>query len=258
MIDSLLASLSVDVWTLLLLAAISFFAAVVSGMSGMGGGLIISIVITPIVGIEALVPTISLAMLLAHMARVWVYRQDIRWREALIVVAVAAPMAIAGSSVYASLSASTIGVVLGIFLLLSVPLRRHLQKRSFRLAAPGLVVCSAGYGFISGTTLGGGLLIIPVLMSTGLLGMHLIATDAVIGLSVLVAKTTTYGQFDLLDLRLTLFGLLIGLCMIPGTYVAGWLVRRTGVRLHTILMEGVIVVGGLGFLWRGLGGGVGG
>jgi uncharacterized membrane protein YfcA len=250
MIGSMLDVLAIDGWTLLLLASIAFAAAVISGMSGMGGGLIVSIVITPLIGVQALVPTISLAMLMAHVARVWVYRHDVRWREAALVIAVAVPTAIAGSSFYAALTSEAIGAVIGVFLLLSVPARRYLQKRSFRLNAPGLLACSAGFGFVSGTTLGGGLLIIPVLMSAGLLGMHLIATDAVIGLSVLIAKTTTYGQFSLLDARLTLFGVLIGLCMIPGTYVASWLVRRTGIRLHTLLMEAVIVIGGLGFLWR--------
>lgn len=248
--ESFLEIMAVDGWTLALLSAISFLAAVVSGMSGMGGGLIVSIVVTPIIGIEALVPTISLAMLIAHAVRVWVYRHEVKWREALMVVAMAVPAAVFGATFYASLTSTAIGAILGAFLLVSVPARRCLQRRSFRLAAPGLLACSAGYGFISGTTLGGGLLIIPVLMSAGLLGMHLIATDAVIGLSVLIAKTTTYGQFSLLDTRLVLFGLLIGAWMVPGTYVASWLVRRTGIRLHTLLMEAIIVAGGIGFLWR--------
>lgn len=246
--------MAVDGGTLILLSAIAFVAAVVSGMSGMGGGLIVSIFVAPLVGVEALVPTVGLAMLIAHVARVWVYRRDVIWREAGLVVAVAVPAAVVGSTFYASLTSSAIGAVLGLFLMASVPARRYLQRRSFRLGAPGLMACSAGYGFISGTTLGGGLLIIPVLMSAGLLGMHLIATDAAIGLFVLIAKTMTYGQFSLLDLRLTLFGLLIGACMIPGTYVAGWLVRRTGLRIHTLLMEAIILVAGASFLWRGVGG----
>lgn len=250
MMEGLFGALAIDGWTFATLASISFVAAVVSGMSGMGGGLIVSIFITPVIGVDALVPTISLAMLLAHVARVWVYRRDIRWRKALIVVAVAVPAAIAGSTFYAALTSAAIGAVIGVFLLLTVPLRRYMQKRSFHLATPGLMACSAGYGFISGTTLGGGLLIIPVLMSAGLLGMNLIATDAVIGLSVLIAKTSTYGQFSLLDGRLAAIGLLVGGCMIPGTYVASWLVRRTGIRLHTALMEVVIVIGGLSFIWR--------
>lgn len=244
--------MAVDGWTLVVLSAISFVAAVVSGMSGMGGGLIVSIFITPVVGVDALVPTISLAMLIAHVVRVWVYRHDVKWREALLVTAVAVPAAVVGSSFYASLTSAAIGAVIGIFLIVTVPARRYLQKRSFRLSAPGLMACSAGYGFVSGTTLGGGLLIIPVLMSAGVLGMNLLATDAVVGLSVLVAKTTTYGQFSLLDARLVLFGLLIGAWMVPGTYVASWLVRRTGITLHTMLMETVIVAGGLAFLWRAL------
>jgi uncharacterized protein len=234
------------------LVLISFVAAIVGGMSGMGGGILVSIFIAPIIGVRALVPTLAIAMLIAHLSRVWVYRRDIDWRVAAIVAATSIPAVVLGSILYVDLSAPIIGAVLGLFLIASIPLRRIADRRLMRMPPAGLAAASGGFGFLSGLTLGGGMLVIPILMSAGLLGPALIATDAVIGLGVLIAKASTFSGFELLTDQLVLVGLLIGTCMIPGTFVARALVVRTGIRLHTALMETIVVLGGLSFLWRAL------
>ena len=76
---------------LALLAAVAFVAATVSGMSGVGGGLLLAIFIAPIVGVKAVVPTVGVATLIAHVVRVWVYREHIVWRPALVMLARCAP-----------------------------------------------------------------------------------------------------------------------------------------------------------------------
>ena len=58
-----------------LLAGVAFVAATVSGMSGVGGGLLLAIFIAPVVGVKAVVPTVGIATLIAHVVRVWVYRE---------------------------------------------------------------------------------------------------------------------------------------------------------------------------------------
>lgn len=252
--SDLLNTLSIDGPTLVMICAVAFAAAVASGMSGMGGSMILSIVIAPLIGVEAIVPTLGVAMLIAHLARVLVYRREVVWPRAFLVTVAAVPSAIVGSMIYASLDTGSIAIAIGLFLIGSVPLRRYFQKHALRLNTPGLIACSAGFGAISGTTIGGGVIVIPILMAAGLFGIHLVATDAVIGLSVLVAKTVTYARFELIGLRLAILGLLVGLCMIPGTFVARWLVLRTGVRIHTLMMEALVVAGGILFLWEAVGG----
>ena len=36
----------------------------------------------------------------------------------------------------------------------------------------------------------------------------------------------------------------MSLCTIPGTWVATWIVRRTDIRIHSLLMEGLVGAGG--------------
>ena len=45
-------------------------------------------------------------------------------------------------------------------------------------------------------------------------------------------------------------GVLIGLCTAPGAFVARWLLARIPLKVHTAIMEIVVLAGGAGFLWR--------
>jgi uncharacterized protein len=40
----------------------------------------------------------------------------------------------------------------------------------------------------------------------------------------------------------------MGVCTIPGTWVAAWIVKRTDIRIHTVFMEGLVMVGGIATL----------
>jgi uncharacterized membrane protein YfcA len=235
---------------LAVLAAVAFVAATVSGMSGVGGGLLLAIFIAPIVGVKAVVPTVGVATLIAHVVRVWVYREGIVWRPALVMLAGAVPATVASARLYVALPADVIAVILGIFLLASIPLRRLMARREVRFGARSLGLIGAVYGFLSGTTIGGGVLVIPALLGAGLAGMTLLATDAVIGLSVLTVKAVAFGGFDVLTPRLLAIGCLLGLWMIPGTYFARWLLLRTPLHLHVVAMEAIIALGAASFLWR--------
>jgi uncharacterized protein len=237
---------------LALLAAVAFVAATVSGMSGVGGGLLLAIFIAPVVGVKAVVPTVGVAALIAHVARVWVYRERIVWRPALVMLLGAVPATIASARLYVALPADVIAVILGIFLLASIPLRRFMARRDLRFGSRSLGLIGATYGFLAGTTIGGGILVIPALLGAGLAGIALLATDAVIGLSILTVKTVVFGRFDVLTPRLLVIGCLLGLCMIPGTYFARWLILRTPLHVHIVAMEVIVALGACSFLWRAL------
>ncbi|EAR52682.1 hypothetical protein OG2516_00609 [Oceanicola granulosus HTCC2516] len=41
----------------------------------------------------------------------------------------------------------------------------------------------------------------------------------------------------------------MGLCALPGTWAGAWLVRRTPLRVHTVLIEALIACGGAILIW---------
>lgn len=75
-------------------------------------------------------------------------------------------------------------------------------------------------------------------------------TVAVLGLGLNVTKSLVFGFSPLLNGELIVTGILIGLLTIPGTYCGRWLVTRTPLRLHTALMEVLILGGACYFLWQ--------
>jgi uncharacterized membrane protein YfcA len=247
----------VDGPALALVAVVAFGGAIVSGMSGFGGGLILPPVLAPIVGVEAVVPILSVSGLIVNANRFWIYRRAVDRRLTVAALAAIVPGVAVGASVYVNLSATAIGVLLGAFLILAVPAGRWLAARKLRLNAVGLGLGGGAYGVVSGATAGVGVLIVPFLLGAGLIGPAFLATDSAISIGINVIKTALFGGYRVLTPGLLLGGLLIGLCMIPGNYVARAILRRTSFTLHRLLLEALVIAGGASLLWRswaGLGG----
>ena len=241
---------SVTIGTFLLIAAVAVFGAVISGMSGFGGGLLISAFLAPIVGVKALVPVIGVVMLLNNASRVWVYRKALDVKTAALVTACAAPTAVLGAILYIELDVTVITAILGCVMIGSVPLRRWLAHREIRFNRVGLGIFGGVFGFLNATMVGTGLLVVPALMGAGLLSQALLATDSAIAVGVNIVKAVIFGSHGVLTPGLTIAAIIVGLCTVPGTWLAAWIVKRTEVRIHTYLMEGLIIIGGISFFWR--------
>jgi len=131
-----------------------------------------------------------------------------------------------------------------------VPLRRLLARAGWRLGPRGVAAAGAGFGLVNGAMTGAGLLLISTLMAAGMQGAALIATDAIVSVAMGFAKVALFGGVARLDAQLAAAGLLIGIATVPGAFVARWLMAHIPLRVHTLLMEAVVLIGGAGFLWR--------
>ena len=246
------SAFDLTVWTepatILLVMAVCFAAAAPSGLSGFGAGLIITTFITPIIGAKAVLPALSVIMLITNASRVAFFRGSLDWRVLGLVVAAAVPSSVVGARVYVELDSIWVQVFLGLVLIVSIPLRRWLAGRAFRAGTASLLLFGLIWGFLSSILVGAGVLVIPMLLGAGLAGPALLATDAAIAVIVNVPKIAAFGRFDALDLPLFAASLAMGLCTIPGTWIAAWIVRRTDIRIHTLLMEALVVLGGTAIL----------
>jgi uncharacterized membrane protein YfcA len=228
-----------------LVMAVCFFAAALSGMSGFGAGLLITLAITPIIGAKAVIPALSVLMLITNFSRVMFFWTTLDLRVLALIVATAVPASVLGARVYVELDVDLVRVLLGAVLILSIPLRRWIAGREL-VAGPGvLLTFGAGFGFLSSILVGAGILVIPMLLGAGLAGPALLATDAAIAVVVNVVKIVAFGRLDALDLPLFVASVAMGLCTVPGTWVAAWIVRRTDIRVHTVIMEAIVMLGGL-------------
>lgn len=232
--------------------AVCFLAAALGGVAGMGSGLIITLFITPIIGAKAVVPVISVLMLINNSSRVWFCRDALVPGRVALIAGVAIPMSALGAMVYVRLDGAFIQVLLGGILMASIPLRRWMAERQITPGTVQVVAVSGLYGFLSSIIVGAGMLVLPILMGFGLTGTALLATDAAIAVLLNAGKVVFFSSLDALSLQLFGLALVMGLSTIPGTWVGVWLVRKTSVRVHTLFIEGLIVLGGSSLVWGGL------
>lgn len=243
---------------LALIVLVAFGSALFQSVGGFAGGLLLAIGLAPILGVKETVPVTATAMIVAHSARIWVFRRAVDWRAFTCVFAAALPGIVAGALLYISLPTHVVALVLGVFLIATLPLRRQMAKRAFREGPTGLAMAGVPYGLVSGTTFGAGIMLAPFLLGAGLFGEHLVATVAALGFGLNLTKSVVFGLSPLLTPSLMLKGVLIGLCTIPVAYAGRWIVRNTPIRIHTLFLEFLILCGAGYFLWKaaeGLGAG---
>jgi uncharacterized membrane protein YfcA len=166
------------------------------------------------------------------------------------VLACALPFLVLGTWIYSSLDARVIGTVLGIVVIASVPLRRALNRRKMALGDTGLAVGSTVFGLASGLTSGVGVILVSLLLGTGMSGSAVLATDALVSIALDVCKAALFQRLALLDERIFVTGVVIGVATIPGSAIAAWLVNRMHAHLHVLFLESLILIGGASLLWN--------
>jgi uncharacterized membrane protein YfcA len=234
----------------LVVGVVAFAASILGGLAGYGTGLVLPVVLAPVVGVANVVPVMALAMVLNNGSRVAAFWRDVQWPHVRRVLLLGLPACVAGAYGYTLLDARWVALLIGLFLLASIPLRRALKRANYELGARGEVGAGAGFGFINGGMTGTGVLLISLLMAGGVQGAGLIATDATISVIMGLFKVAIFGGFDRLDASLAIAAVLIGLCTTPGAFVARRLLTLIPAGAHMLLMEAVVLIGGAGFVWR--------
>lgn len=233
-----------------LLAA--FGSAVIGGMGGFGTGVILTAVLVPIIGVKSVVPVLSLAGVLINVGRFWFYRRSVNWAVTRTVLLTAIPFLVVGTMLYSGLDARALGVLIGVLILLSIPIRRFLKARSITIGTRGLAIGGGVFGFVNGFASGMGVIVVSLLLGAGLGGQAVLATDAMIAIVIDLLRAALFGKFELLDGSAAMLGLAIGLATLPGSWIASLLVNRLKVHLHVLFMEALIVLGGSLILWNSL------
>lgn len=243
-------SFSIAATDLILCVSAGFFVSVIGGLAGYGTGLLLPLVLVPIVGPEPVVPIIGVTALFTNAGRIAAFRDAIEWRFVGRILLLALPCAIAGASFYSALSGRGVLLLLGLTLLALVPLRRILKFHGIQLTEGGMIPFGALFGLLAGGTSGAGVILISALMASGVSGPGVIATDAVISLATGLVKSSSFAALGALTAEHGLLAVLIGCATFPGGYAARWIMKHLSVKLHAALLEGAVVVGALGLLWR--------
>jgi uncharacterized membrane protein YfcA len=235
---------------LLLIAVAGLITAVIGGIAGYGTGALMPLVLVPIVGPEPVVPIIAISAIFNNVSRATLFRSLIDWRRVPLVLLPALPTCVLGAFLYTMLDGRGALIVIGSMLVASVPLRRVLKTRGVRLGPVGLATSATAWGVLVGGTSGAGIILISMLMAAGLEGAAVIATDAAISAVTGVLKFSVFGAAGAVTTQVLAIGLMMGLIAIPGAWLAKRLVERLPIKLHTAILDGVVILGGTVMLVR--------
>lgn len=235
---------------LLLIAVAGLAAAVVGGVAGYGTGALMPLVLVPIVGAEPVVPIIAISAIFNNFSRATVFRHLVDWRRVPLVLLPALPTCALGAFLYTMLDGRGALIVIGSMLVASVPLRRVLKQRGVRLGHVGLAASATGWGVLVGGTSGAGIILISLLMAAGLEGAAVIATDAAISTVTGLLKFSVFGASGVVTAQVLAIGLMMGIVALPGAWLARRLAEHLPIKVHTAILDGVVILGGAVMLMR--------
>jgi len=245
MLESLFAALvAISAAELALIAVVALFASMVGGITGYGTGALMPLVLVPVLGPEPVVPIIAISALFNNSWRALAFRRLIDWRRALLVAVFSTPLCIVTAYGYTLLTGKGAAIVIGAMLMLTVPLRYWFRRHVMALDQKGLAVGAVIYGAAVGGTVGAGVILLSILMAAGLQGAAVIATDAVISIAVTAVRMAVFGFSGVIDTRVVAFALLIGAVALPGAFLARALVMRMSLKVHTAIIDGIVLTGG--------------
>ncbi len=199
---------------MLLLATLGLLAGLITTLSGFGGGLLLVTALALLWDPLTALTLSSLALLFGNAQRLWLFRRDWDRRLALPVVVGAIPGALAGALL--ATKAPTWILQVAIVAMTFIALLRLVAPSRITLPTSLLGPGACGVGLLSATTGGGGFLLGPLLLSTGISGGRYIATGASAGTAIHLFRVTGYSTTGIIDFSLINSVIIITLAILLG------------------------------------------
>ncbi|WP_298940393.1 sulfite exporter TauE/SafE family protein [uncultured Dysgonomonas sp.] len=229
--------------TLLILFAVSWLAAAISGIAGFGGALLLLPVISHFIGIKAAIPVLTIAQLFGNASRVWFGRKQLQWNPILFFLAGSIPFSIIGSRMLVSAPSELLLKGVGVLLLLIVMYRRSGLK-VITTNYKWLVVGGIITGFLSGIAGSAGPLGAACFISLNLNPIAYISSEAFTALSMHITKTIVYQKYALIGTKELGYGLVCGVAMIIGSYTGKKLIEHLSKDKFQIVVDILLVLSG--------------
>ncbi|MEP0945070.1 MAG: sulfite exporter TauE/SafE family protein [Rhizobiaceae bacterium] len=238
--------------TIVIVGLLAIVTAAVHGATGVAGGFLMTAALAFVIGVKPVVPVMSVALLISHLIRIFLNRNDFNKEVFWLVFLPATPCIIAAAWVYGKMSSTLIAVVLGLVILALIPLRRWADARQIRTTRGSLISVAMVYGSISGASVGSGMLLVPFILGYGLTKEAFVATLAAIAFTTNMTRIGVYSSTSMLDPQFLLLGIFVGLMTIPGNLLGRHILRRMTNQRHALLVDLLTIFGALNFFWMAL------
>ncbi|MCB1672818.1 MAG: sulfite exporter TauE/SafE family protein, partial [Pseudomonadales bacterium] len=150
-----------------LIGASAFLTGILHGATGMAGGVVMTAILSQVLGIKVAIPVMTCALVISHLSRVVIYWQNTDWRVARIVLLFGLPGTFLGALIFTRLDAGTVATVFALFLISSIPIRYWARRHHLRTGPVLLAGASTMWGVLAGNVVGPGFFLTPFLLGTG-------------------------------------------------------------------------------------------
>ena len=238
--------------TLAAIAAAAVVTSSIHGAIGLAGGLLMTAILALLIGVRPSVPVMSIALLISHGSRSLIYVKSFNFQAYSVVMIAATPFILLTGYIYTVLPVRALAGVLAVIIFATIPLRHWAAAREIRAGRGMLGTAAAVYGFFAGASIGAAAMLSPFLLGFGLVKEAFVGTMAGIALTTNAVRIGIFGTLDLITAQFAALGLLVGLIMIPGNYIGRTILRRLSIAQHGYLVDGMVVLGGMNFLYLAL------
>ena len=199
---------------MLLLVAVAVFAGALTTISGFGGGILLLLAVTAIEGAKPALAATALALLVANVHRIWLYRRDVGARVTVPLLVGLVPGSLVGGLVAAAIPEALVhAAMLG---LVSLSLARVWFDWEWTLGGHTLRFSGFVVGILAGAAGGAGVLVGPIVLAAGLAGRRYLATVAVSAVAMHVARLVGYGTGGLVTADVVRTALILAPALLVG------------------------------------------
>ena len=226
---------------IIILTVAGFAAGLLSGTVGFGGSMILLPAITTCYGIEVAVPMATVAQLLSNIFRTGAGFKSIRWRKVGFFLILAAPLTIVGAYGFVvvpkEVMTRILCVLLTVFALLDLSEKFRLPRSRWTMLAGGAVS-----GIVNGLLCLSGPISSAVFLTLGLSPVAYIASEAAAAVVMHIIQLVMYGEFELLGRQILLEGMLLGVAMVAGNYIAMRRIQTIRRKMYRRIVAAVMVI----------------
>lgn len=222
------------------LIVVGVLAGFLSGAVGFGGGMVLLPVITYFYGVEVAVPVSTIAQLLSNLSRVGMGWREVQWRQVARFLVLAAPLTALGAFGFAQIDKSLMTKILCLFLIVFA-IMKLMGKMQLPKTRATMLVGGGVTGLINGLLGISGPLSSAVFLTLGLSPVAYIASEAAAAAAMHIVKAIMYGKLQLLDWAAFANGLIIGVAMMVGNFIAIHAIKKIDKKRYQKIVAAVMI-----------------
>tara|TARA_B100000029_G_scaffold509433_1_gene598594 strand:+ start:1689 stop:2417 length:729 start_codon:yes stop_codon:yes gene_type:complete len=228
----------------------SLIGFTISGVVGIGGGLVALPAIIWVLGVKEAVPLLSIAQLIGSASRAYLHKDGIDWNVVGYFAIGSIPVAIGASLLFVSIDSAVIVRLLGVLLILMALYTKLPMGRNFHMPLWGFMPLGSATGFISALFGVPGPFATVFYLCFGLTASAYVGTSSVGYGFIQIPKLIVFGLDGLLDSRLILIGAGLSTLSVLGAYLGKLLLGRIPENTFATLITIILVAAGISLILK--------